>query len=106
MKAYLDKIDTILKLAAWQIEELAEEYRSTVLIPLCSKHRLTYMTGMGRTIFSTEDGIVVGTSDDALDEGLAFLVPVFAVLNEQCLGTNDVFGFYVGDITKRDWKHV
>jgi len=103
MKTVVGRIDTILNGAQTQLANLAEEYRRAVLIPLCSKHRLTYLAGMGRTLFSTEDGVDVGNAGDARDEGLTFLVPVFAVLDKLCLGTLDDFGFYVDDITKRDW---
>ena len=71
---------------------------------MCTTHRLTYLAGMGRTLFSTEDGVDVGSADDARDEGLAFLVPVFAVLDKECIGGNDVFGYYVADVSAQDWR--
>ncbi len=72
MKDVASSIDAVLERARANLARLAEEYRRTVLIPLCSKHRLTYLAGMGRTLFSTEDGVDIGNAGDARDERLRF----------------------------------
>ena len=97
-----DLEETVLVEARLRIEKLATEYRDKVLVPFCRKHRLTYLAGMGRTVFYTSDDRSFGSAADAVCEGYPQAEAVFEVLDQGAVGQNDCFGFYVGDITYAD----
>ena len=87
----------VLDAARKRIEALADEYREAVLLPYCRRHRLTFTSGMGRTVFYTEDGRSFGSAEDARYEGYDAR-HIFAVLDQEAIGRNDCFGFYMRDV--------
>ena len=92
----------VLAAARRRLQELADDYRKTVLVPFCRKYRLTFLSGMGRTVFYTEDNRNFGSADAAVDEGYHEAVRIFRVLDQEAIGRNDEFGFYVCDVTAQD----
>lgn len=92
---------TVLAAARERIAALADEYRETVLLPFCRKHRLTFIAGMGRTVFYTEDGRSFGDAEEAAYEGYA-AKRIFAVLDQEAVGQNDCFGFYMRNVDDVD----
>lgn len=95
-------IEPVLNTARERIKTLAEDYREKVLIPFCRKHRLTFHSGMGRTVFYTRDGRNFGSAEDAVYEGYPQAKPIFEVLDQEAVGRNDEFGFYVVEVTEED----
>lgn len=92
-------LDAITTKAVDEIQVLADRYRSQKLVPLCKRHKLTFIAGMGHTVFYTRDGESIGDIYDAKQHGLHILVPVFEVLNIAVLNSKtDVFGYYIADI--------
>jgi hypothetical protein len=99
------RIEKILNSAQEQLSKLADGYRTRVLLPICRKHRLTYIAGMGRTVFYIEGDESRSIGDGAEASLLGYgkvLSKVFDDLNEPVLSSNDVFGYYVGDISEKD----
>jgi hypothetical protein len=84
------------------ISTLADEFRDKILIPLCSKKKLTFVSGMGRFFFSTTANIDINEIDDKLIEKHG-LKTIFDILNIE-LTRDDYFGYYVSDISENDWK--
>lgn len=82
--------------AQQQIQELADAYRAEKLLPFCRKHQLTYLAGMGRTVFTNKHGDTVTSTE------LKALKPIEDILNIDAIGRNDVFGYYIFDITEDD----
>lgn len=99
----IDEIDLELERLQHRIQVLADIYRADVLIPLCRKHRLTFVSGMGRTVFY-KGKMSIGDYYDAELAKMRYLKPVFEVINKEVLSGTDVFGFYVADVTKDDIK--
>jgi hypothetical protein len=99
VNSYQERIEEIIDATRDRLTALASEYRSRVMVPLCRKHKLTYIAGMGRTVFYNRKGVSVGS----MEEAPAYLVSVFDVLDSSAIGANDCFGFYVADITEHDW---
>jgi hypothetical protein len=90
------EVEKILKGTVSRVQDLADLYRERVLVPFCRKHHLTYIAGMGRTVFYDSNDRPV----DSLD--IRALKKIEVDLNVEVLGTNDVFGYYISDITEQD----
>jgi len=100
-----ENVEQILEEARERVGKLAEEYRERVLLPLCREHKLTYIAGMGRTVFYVNDNEreSMGSIDDAVLMGYGMVLDtVFKDINVPVMGTNDCFGYYIKDITKKD----
>lgn len=83
-----------------RIAELAEQYRSSVLLPLCREHGFTYSTCNGNCWFTNREGDSYFHDFDVENHD-AFLKPAFEILDlPDHLG--GVFGYHVKDITKDD----
>lgn len=96
--SYLQKrVDASLEEARNQIQALADEFRRQRLLPFCREHKLTYLAGMGRTVFYRR-GKPIDSSE------LYALTPIEEILNIEAVGRNDYFGFYIADITNKDLK--
>lgn len=89
------QVEAALGEAQDKIQRLADEFRERRLLPFCRRHRLTYLAGNGRTVFY-RDAHPVDSSY------LKALLPVEEILNTDAIGRNDVFGFYIADITEDD----
>ena len=99
----------VLDPARAQIVVLAASYREAVLLPFCQQHQLTYLTGNGRTVFYSSrrrpprEAMSFGSADDAASTpGAPDMMGIFAVLNQEAIGYNDCFGYYVDDVTEAD----
>jgi hypothetical protein len=85
-----------------EVSELAEKIRDQVIIPLCLKHGLTFISGNGTFFFTDVKGNDY-TSDD-VDAAYAgnkkihkAVSGVLHLLNEE-VSHNQVLGYYVGDV--------
>lgn len=89
----------VLVEARRRIDTIAEEFREAVLLPWCRKHHLEFIAGMGRTVtvFYTRDGRSFGSAEEASLEGFDAR-RIFDVLDQEAIGHNDYFGFYVRDV--------
>lgn len=106
MKRVDQILDEIHQAATERVQRLADEYRQQKMIPLCKKLQLTYIAGMGRTVFYAEDGRVSFGNASDVDQRSKYraLIQAFAVLDLPVLGSNnDVFGFYIADIRESDY---
>lgn len=112
-KKWVSKIETITDRARDELEKLAEEYRQQVLIPLCRKHKYTFISGMGTFFFVVKfDGkeetvgidnvnyYVAGDNDYLIKKQLA---PIIDTLNYEAMSRDDCLGFYVKDIKESDY---
>lgn len=99
---YESRIELVLHAARKELQGLADEYRTLVLIPLCRRYRLTFISGMGRTVFYKQDGRSAGSAEEAISEKMSYLVPIFRTLDTEAIGHNDCFGYYVSDINESD----
>jgi hypothetical protein len=90
-------VEAILKETQEKVQALADEYREKTLLSFCRHHKLTYMACcMGRNVFYDHAGQPVYEDDRPC------LVPIVKDLNVEVLGTNDCFGYYLGDVTEQD----
>lgn len=89
------RVEAALEEAREKIQRLADEFRERRLLPFCRRHRLTFIAGMGSTVFY-RDGRPVYSTD------LRVLAPMEEVLDIEAVGRNDVFGFYIADVTDED----
>jgi len=99
------KIERIVEAARDSIVDLAKEYRTDVLLPLCRKHKLTYLAGNGTYFFFVKGDSEKSISniDDAKVFGYGkILGEVFEDLDAEGLDGNDRFGYYIVDITRKD----
>lgn len=85
-----------------RIEAVADHYREKVLVPFCRKHQLTFLAGMGRTVFYTKAERSFGSAAEAISEGYPEARRIFEVLDQAALGRNDCFGYYVERVTDAD----
>ena len=94
------ELEAIERQVERQVQEIADEYRRSVVIPICHEHDLSYTTGNGVTWFNRRRG--GETIDDqhmAVLEDMPFLVPVFEKLNLPVLGSGVmVLGYYVENV--------
>lgn len=108
-KQYNQILDSLQEEYQRKIQELAAEYRESVLLPLCKKRKLCFISGMGEFYFypASDDGTRFGSSwtagdvDDAILECKRYLIPFLEVLNQE-VERDQYFGFYVDDIRKED----
>jgi hypothetical protein len=97
------------------VEEAATKFRLEVLIPLCKKYKLEFVSGMGRTVFYADNWEKYSTEDARCPESFEYewelkdtklegkLTHALDLLNKEVSG-NDVFGYYVSDVRKADYE--
>ena len=103
MSKFVVRAEAVLEAAREHLEQIGEEFRQEVLIPLCRRRKLEFVSGMGRCVFYFEDGLTVGSAEDAVYEHKSYLVKAFEYLDAEGMGANDCLGFYVKDVRKEDW---
>ena len=104
-KKWEDRIETITQRARDELAKLGEEYREQVLIPLCRKHKLTFVSGMGSFCFWTKingHNEWIGDHEAAKQYRKTYLIPIIDLLNYEAMYLDDHFGFYVRDINESD----
>lgn len=92
-----------------KVQRLAAEYREFVLLPLCKKHKLCFVSGMGTFFFhSAADGDAfdgqswsVRDMGDAIQERKRYLIPYLEMLDQE-VEQGQYFGYYIDDITHED----
>ena len=89
------RVEAALEEARQKIQRLADEFRERRLLPFCRRHRLTFVAGMGRTVFYRR-----GRPVDSTD--LAALASMEEIMDIDAVGRNDAFGFYIADVTEED----
>lgn len=86
------------------ISELGEEIRKQVIIPVCKRNKLEFISGMGRFFFTTNLGKDIGDASEAEGTRLErVLKPIFDLLNEE-VSHNQYLGYFVSDVRKDDLK--
>lgn len=80
-----------------QLEDLAAQYRSSVLVPLCKKYKLSFHTVNSDCWFTNQDGISVFYDFEADDKGIPWVKDAFKTLDLPC-PLRSVFGSYLKDI--------
>lgn len=102
-KAYRSVLLKIQRQHNAAVTDLAESIRTEVLIPLCRKHKMVFLSGNGDFFFvkSDEDGVALHISgpDDALD--WPDIREAIALLMEE-VARHDHLGFWVDNVTKKD----
>ena len=92
-------VEAAVERARIEIEGIADAYRREVLVPLCRKRRLTFLSGNGIFTFYRKNGDSIAEWE-CERAGFPELTAVFAVLNTPALGRDDCLGFYVADIVQ------
>ena len=101
MKEYADALDILQKKFDEDVSALAEKLRQEVIIPVCKKHRLKFLSGMGRFFFYRGEKTYNDTHDHMSDSLREDLKPIFDLLNTE-VSHNQYLGYYVDDVgTKR-----
>lgn len=88
-------VESVLDHTREKLEEIAETWRAQTLLPFCRRHRLTFISGMGRTVFYRDEEPV-----DSYD--MPALKRLEEVLNLEGIGPNDCLGYYIRDVTEED----
>lgn len=91
----IDRIDDQLNA---MIEKLADDVRTSVVLPICRKHRLTFIAGMGTYAFYNAAGDNFGST-----YAPKYLHRVFAIM-DQLLPTGLALGAYINDVQESDWS--
>lgn len=92
-------LNGILARAMNDIELAADKYRREVLVPLCDKKGLSFIAGMGCTVFYDRDGNPFGLASDFPRSMRKKMEGVFEILNLPVLGSNvEVFGYFIESI--------
>ena len=87
-------LEKILLAANKQIDDLAAQYRSSVLLPLCRKHKVGYYTVNRSCWFKDRSGTCVWYDFEAVEKGMPWAVEVFKTL-ELKNPTGDHFGDHI-----------
>jgi len=103
VNAFTETLDEVRESCCERIENVAKDYRERVLIPLCKKHRLTFVSGMGSFCF-WRGNTWISEEEEARRLGLDDVADALETLYHEALARYDCFGFYVADITKTDLK--
>lgn len=89
-----------------EVFQICERLRDEVIIPVCRKHKLTFLSGMGTFFFSkgkqTYSGGYGITDARWGSKLIAELTPIFELLNTE-VTHNQVLGYYVSDVSKDDY---
>lgn len=106
VKFFSRQLELLKKQFEEELDALGDEVREEVVLPLCRKHKLTYMAGNGRIFIeragtneSVYDGS--GVAPDVVGVMRADLTRVVALLNVEVSSVN-CLGYYVGDVSKED----
>lgn len=95
-----DRIHQLMDEFDAKIAAEAAEYREKVLVPLCEKHQLRFISGMGTFFFCPKGGNKDWSAGNVEDAKLAkkrFLIPYLEVLDTE-ISHGQYFGFWVSDI--------
>lgn len=96
------------------IDKIADEYRSEVIIPLCIKYELEFVSGMGTFFFVTKEDENIN-EDDAWSDGARAAIlqgrmgeslrEIFNQLNVE-ISHNQCFGYRVEDVNKETCTEI
>ncbi len=103
MKQYEKALDILQKKFEENISALADQIREDVIIPVCKKHKLIFISGMGSFFFARGDKTYTDTHDRMSDSLREDLVPILNLLNTE-VTHNQYLGFYVDDVRKGKGK--
>jgi len=70
------QLELIYSAAMGKVEDIAEEYRENVLLPLCKKRDIEYLSGNGTTCFYVKrkgKSVGISTEHDAVHEKTPYL---------------------------------
>lgn len=100
------EVERAVALADTELERLAELYRQEILIPLCKKKKMRFMSGNGTFIFYNAEGTKdwqVGANYEAINLKKRYLIPILEDLNQE-VSHGQYFGYYVCDVDTKDIK--
>ena len=110
MNKYIEILNKAEEVFNSQLNQVAETYRTSVLIPLCRRHKLEYFSGNGDYFFdrappgkSFSDRGYISSIEFARDFGLNYLVPVFETLDHIC-ADRFPFGYAVRTVRQSDYQ--
>lgn len=109
MSTVEDSLNEIHERAEAEVKKLADKYRLEVLIPVCKKANMEYMSGNGTFFFMqiTKKSYPydIYDIDSAKKHNKEYLIPILEDLNCSVLNSNvQVFGYYVSDVDRKDWR--
>lgn len=105
MKAYTDALNVLQKKFDEDVSDLAEKIRQEVIKPVCEKHKLRFLSGMG-TFFFYRGKKTYGAAHDQMSDALrADIMPIIDLLNTE-VSHNQVLGYFVIDFPTPVCKEV
>jgi len=90
-----------------RVSIIADNLRTQVIIPVCKRHKLEFLSGNGRYFFTTNHGTQVSdgqfiTNEEEGERYVRALKPVFELLDQEVTRDNPI-GYYVEDVRKDDY---
>lgn len=104
MTAYNNAADALYRIFDAQMQELGVRIRTQLVLPLCKKHKLEYLAGMGTCCFYSTGKRKLSMSNafNARLEGFPDIAAAFDTLDYE-IHHNNLVGFYVPDVRRKDW---
>jgi hypothetical protein len=90
------KIEAINQAAITQVDALAAQWRTEILIPWCRRNKLTVLIGMGSWKFYNRYGVGFIAGEQKRFK------PIDDALNQPGIGRDDYFGYHVESVTEED----
>lgn len=99
-KSYLASLHLAQDKFQQEVQQLAEKIRTEIIVPVCQKYHLTFLSGMGTFFFTDTTGCIY--SDECLPPLGSPRVhnaikPILFFLNEE-VSHNQCLGYYIDDV--------
>jgi hypothetical protein len=91
------KIEAINQTVITQMDALAAQWRTEILLPWCRRHKVTVIIGNGSWKFYNQKG-------EEFDGFEKKFRQINDTLNQSGVGYNDVFGFHVESVQESDLR--
>jgi DNA-binding transcriptional ArsR family regulator len=94
---FYDELQSIQDRFNQEIEELADEVRTEVILPICKRYKMTFFSGNGRFFFIDKKGGYIELAEDARGESRRAVGHALKLLNEE-VARGQYLGYFVGDV--------
>ena len=108
MKKYAKALELIIKRMEDEAQDLADEVREDLVLPICLKKKLDYRAGNGTMAFFGDyrgQEVTIGNARDARDDyggKFKYLAKIFEdALDLEMRGPNSCIGYWVDDVVTR-----
>lgn len=114
MNTYQRQLGTLQKDFDQKVMALAHQVRTDLIVPLCKKHGLEFLSGNGMFCFTKGERDAFGIANMHISESSEYsngednvlyrkykIARIFEILNLEVHG-NQVLGYYVSDVRTKD----